>query len=511
MADTQLKALQTKLRDIDFTALDYETIQTELIEYLKIAQTNNGLVDDFSSGDAAKMFIDLISYLGDILAFRLDTLSSENYLPTAQRRQSLVNILELVAQRPKNPTASTLTINVVPLTITNSNIFVPIRYPFEATGLDGNTVSFEIMNGPFDYFSQVQIPSNVTNFNLKAYSGTYRVYDVISNGDPNQKIVLPDYPVIDGSVRVSVTNISPSLLTPTIIESTRIEEVLTLINSDNKIFYTLKYDADGRAIISLPTEKFGKIPNQGDTIHIDYRVGGGLNTNVPVGSVSVQTSFAISNGTNIDVSISNPDTFGVGGQDAEDVNVIRLRAPGLVRANDKLTTTDDYESVIGGLDGVQDVFAVDRFTDQNIYNGRYAVPQNSVFVYVLPTTGGEVSPDLRQNIYYELEKRRLTAINNFVFNPVYVDWVLNIAVTVKPTYDADVVRQNIIEALVATFGRDITSFKTQVYLSQISAIVQNVEGVAFSSIGNPTANLISLENEALRLLENNIVISISQL
>lgn len=511
MADTQLKALQTKLRSIDFTALDYETIQTELIEYLKIAQTNNGLVDDFSSGDAAKMYIDLLSYLGDLLAFRLDTLSNENYLPTAQRRQSIINILELVSQRPKNPTASTLTVNVVPLTITNSNIFVPIRYSFETTGLDGNSVSFEIMNGPFDYFTQVQIPSNVSNFDLKAYSGSYRSYDVLSSGEPNQQITLPFFPVIDGSVKVSVTNVSPSLLTPTIIESTRIEEVATLINSDNKTFYTLKYDADGKAIISLPTDKFGKVPNQGDTIHIDYRIGGGSNTNVAVGSVNVQTSFSLADGTNTDVAISNPDTFGVGGQDAEDTNVIKLRAPGLVRANDKLTTTDDYESVISGLDGVQDVFAVDRFTDQSLYSGRYAVPQNSVFVYVLPTTGGEVSPDLRQNIYYELEKRRLTAINNFVFNPTYIDWILNINVTVKSTYDIDEVRQNIIDTLVSTFGREIASFKTQVYLSQISAVVQNVDGVAFSAISNPTSNLASLENEALRLLENNIIISMSQL
>ena len=511
MADTQLKALLTKLRDIDFTALDYETIQTELIEYLKIAQTNNGLVDDFASGDAAKMFIDLISYIGDLLAFRLDTLSNENYLSTAQRRQSIINILELVAQRPKNPTASTLTVNVIPLTVTNSNISVPIRYSFEATGLDGNAVTFEIMNDPFDYFTQVEIPSNVSNYNLKAYSGSYRSYDVLSSGEPNQQIVLPFYPVINGSVKVSVTNVSPSLLTPEVIESTRIEEVTTLINEDNTVFYTLKYDADGKAIISLPTEKFGKVPNQGDTIHIDYRVGGGVNTNVAVGTVNVQTSFNLADGTSTDVTISNPDTFGVGGQDAEDTNVIKLRAPGLVRANDKLTTTDDYESVISTLDGVQDVFAVDRFTDQNVYNSRYAVPQNSLFVYVLPTTGGEVSPDLRQNIYYELEKRRLTAINNFVFNPTYIDWVLNMSVTVKPTYDVDTVRQAVIDALLNAFGREISSFKTQVYLSQIISIVQNIDGVAYCSINDPTTNLTSLENEALRLLENNISLNVTQI
>lgn len=510
MSDTTLKALQTKLRDIDFTALDYETIQAELIEYLKIAQTNNGLVDDFASGDAAKMYIDLISYLGDLLAFRLDTLSNENYLPTAQRRQSIINILELVSQRPKNPTTASLTVNVVPLTITNSNIYVPLRYSFEAVGLDGNLVSFEIMNEPFDYFTQVQIPSNVSNFDLKAYSGAYRSFDVLSNGEPNQQIVLPQFPVIDGSVKVSVTNVSPILLTPEVIESTRIEEVVTLINADNKVFYTLKYDADGRAIISLPTEKFGKVPNQGDTIHIDYRIGGGQNTNVSVGTVSTQTSFSLADGTSVDVAISNPDTFGVGGADAEDTNVIKLRAPGLVRANNKLTTTDDYESVLSGLDGVQDVFAVDRFNDQSLYNGRYAVPQNSVFVYVLPTSGGEVSPDLRQNIYYELEQRRLTAINNFVFNPTYIDWTLNISVNAKQTYDIDVVRQNVINALINAFGRDISAFKTQVFLSQITAIVQNVDGVAYSTISNPSTNLTANENEALRLLENNISLFMTQ-
>ena len=504
MADIDLKTILTTLREIDFTALDYETLQQELIEYITIAQTNEGIVDDFLEGDAARVFIDLFSYLGEILAFRVDTLANETYLSTAQRRQSIINLLELVAQRPKNPTTATLQLVAVPSSVSNSSIPITPRFNIETTGLDGNSVNFEIMNGETDYFTPVVIPAGVTNFNITAFSGSYTTFDTTSTGEPGLEIILPEFPVIEGSVKVSVTPISSSFLTPEIIESTRVREVETLVDSADEIIYRLRFDEDGRGILTFASSAFGRIPPNGHTIHIDYRTGGGDNTNIGVGVIEASSTFVNAAGTNINVTFANPETFATGGEPLEDLEDVRLRVPGIVRANENLVTTDDYEAIISRIPGVQDVFAVDRFQDTTQFNSQFGVPDNSVNIWILPTTGGEISPDLRQRIAIELESRRLSAIENFVFNPIYLDWSLNADVNITSFADTNTVRANVQQALLDRFGRGTALFKQELRVSQIISTIQGIEGVDYVNITSPAADIEASKNEVLRLLASNI-------
>jgi hypothetical protein len=510
MSDIKLKTKLDELREVDYSALDYNAIQTEILDYVRTSSTNQGIVDDFASGDAARFLIDLHSYLGEILAFRMDTNANENYLSTAQRKQSVINILELVAQRPKNPTYSALTLNVIPSQISSSQITIPARYQISGIGLDGNATVLEIMNSPNDYFNNVIIPAGVSNYNVTAYSGTYNSYDFVSTGESSLIVVLPKYPIIEESLSVSVTQVSTSFLTADIINSSRVYEEKTLVSSTTGIFYTLRYDEDGRAIITFPTASYGKIPPLGYTIHFDYRIGGGKNTNVSVGAIETSATFFNSGGQSVQLLMSNPDTFADGGEDADDLETIRLKSPGLVRANDNMVTIDDYSAIISTIPGVQDVFVVDAYTDMNTYNSKFSVPDNFTFIWILPTSGGELSPDLRVRIAIELEKRRLTAIDNLVINPIYNDWVLDATVQVVSTKDPLVVRQSIIDALLLDFGRDTAVFNNNVRTSKVIAKIQGVTGVDYVELTSPSVDLVADENTVLRLLENNITLTIIQ-
>lgn len=507
---TDLKTRLNELRSIDFTALSYDAIQTELLEYLRIASSNNGLIDDYAAGDAAKVIIDLFSYIGDMLAFRIDTLSNETYLSTAQRRQSIINLLELVAQRPKNPTAAQIQLVAIPSIISQSPITISSRFGIDVSGTDGNPVRFEVMNSPTDYYSPVVIPAGVSNFNITAFSGRYATYSTVSTGEPNIKIILPEFPVIEDSVLVSVTPVVSELLTSSIIVSSRVTEVETLIDSTEEIIYRLQYDEDGRAILTFASENFGKIPPRNHTIHVDYRIGGGRNSNISVGTIQTSATFPNVAGTMVNVTMANPDTFAVNGEDQEELESVRLRTPGLVRANENLVTTEDYKALILGIPAVQDVFVVDAYQDINVYNSRFGVPDNSCFIWVLPNTGGEISPDLRQIIAIEIETKRLTAIENFVFNPVYVDWSLTASIQVVSTKDANEVRQAVIDKLLETFGRETAIFSGKVRISKIISAIQSVDGVDYVNLSTPSADIVGAENEVLRLLESNIVLNITQ-
>ena len=499
----------SKIREIDFTALDYDTIQEELIEYIKVAQSNNGVLDDFLSSDAAMVFIDLFSYIGNLLSFRLDTLANEMYLPTANRMQSIINILELVSQKVRNPTASTVSLTAVPSTVVDSDITISPRYQFTTTGIDGNPAVFEIMNEDTDYFNNVIIPAGVTNYIVRAFSGAYESFDYISTGEPNQKIALPKFPVIEGSVKVSVTPVSPELLTPDIITSTRAVEVDTLVSEEaDNIIYKVSNDEDGKVTLTFASELFGRIPPAGHTIHVDYRVGGGGATNVPVNAINFSASFPTASGSLVDIAFSNPDNQAVGGSDLESIESIKLRAPALVRSNGNLVTTRDYEAIIAGIGGVQDVFAVDAFEDITKYNSKFGVPSNSVYIYVLPDTGGEISPDLRQVIAQEIEARRLSAIENFIFNPVYNDWELKATIKVADTADPNTVQSAVRDALLSEYGRDAAKFNNNIRMSQVIAIIQAVDDVDYVTLTEPATDIVADENEALRLLQANITLTV---
>ena len=506
--DNELKAKLTELREIDFTALDYDTIQSELIEYIKVAQSNQGILDEFLDGDAAKILIDLFSYLGNLLAFRIDTQANETYLSTAQRRQSIINLLDIVGQRVRNQTTARVTLNAVPTVVSASDIEIPARFPFTTTGLDGSDVTFEIMNNETDYFNPVIIPASVSNFNITAFSGEYKSFDITSTGEPSFTFTLPDFPVIDGSVKVSVTPVSDNFLTSEIIISSRVDKVESLVTPSDKIVYREKFNEDGKVTLTFATEQFGKIPPNGHTIHVDYRINGGSITNVPTNSIEKVVTLSNLAGESVFLTLTNPDTPASGGEDAEDLDTVRLKTPGLVRSNDNLVTQSDYEAIISDITGVQDVFVVDKFTDINVFQSKFGVDENSVKIWVLPTTGGEISPDLRQVISQTLEERRLTAIENFIFNPIYIDWQLQANVNLISTADTQAVRNSIENTLLEKFGKDTAAFKTKVKLSQITSAIQNIDGVDFVSLVSPTSNLDAEENEVLRLLPSNIILDL---
>jgi hypothetical protein len=231
---------------------------------------------------------------------------------------------------------------------------------------------------------------------------------------------------------------------------------------------------------------------------------------VNIGSASGSGAFQNAVGESVTVSFANPDTFGQGGRDAEGLNTLKLKAPALVRANDNLVSTADYEAIIGEVASVQDVFAVDKYKDRTLFDGKFEVDANTVKIWVLPESGGEISPDLRQLIAQELGERRLTAIDNFVFNPVYTNWALEAEMNVSSNADVNTIRTQATDALLNEFGVGTSGFERKVYRSKIISILQSIPGVEFINLTLPNADLKSDENEVLRLIDNNIGLTINR-
>ena len=97
------KVYQT-FKSADFQSYDFETLRTTMISYLRKQFPED--FNDFIESSEYIALIDLIAFFGQSLAYRQDLNARENFLETAQRRDSILRLATLLSYQPKrNQTA----------------------------------------------------------------------------------------------------------------------------------------------------------------------------------------------------------------------------------------------------------------------------------------------------------------------------------------------------------------------------------------------------------------------
>jgi hypothetical protein len=114
------KKIYQSFRNADFQSYDFETIRRILISYLQENYPED--FNDFIDSSEYIALIDLISFLGQNLSFRIDLNARENFLETAQRRDSILRLAQLISYVPKRniPASGLLKVTAVS---TTENVF----------------------------------------------------------------------------------------------------------------------------------------------------------------------------------------------------------------------------------------------------------------------------------------------------------------------------------------------------------------------------------------------------
>ena len=98
VAEDWTRVYQT-FRNADFQSYDYETLRKSMIDYLRLYYPED--FNDFIESSEFIALIDLIAFLGQSLAFRGDLNARENFIDTAQRRDSVLKLAKLISYNPK--------------------------------------------------------------------------------------------------------------------------------------------------------------------------------------------------------------------------------------------------------------------------------------------------------------------------------------------------------------------------------------------------------------------------
>ena len=83
----------------DFTSYDFETLRNSMINYLQTYYPET--FNDFLESSEYLALIDMIAFLGQSLAFRTDLNARENFIDTAQRRDSILKLARMLSYNPQ--------------------------------------------------------------------------------------------------------------------------------------------------------------------------------------------------------------------------------------------------------------------------------------------------------------------------------------------------------------------------------------------------------------------------
>lgn len=91
----------TAFSNINFAAFDYNSVKQSILDYIKLyfPETFN----DFIESSELIAIVESFAYIAEILAYRMDVVAHENFISTAQRRDSILKLAKLISYKASRP------------------------------------------------------------------------------------------------------------------------------------------------------------------------------------------------------------------------------------------------------------------------------------------------------------------------------------------------------------------------------------------------------------------------
>ena len=99
------RKIYTAFQQANFKSYDFETIRRTMVAYLRENYPDD--FNDYIESSEYVALLDLIAYIAQSLSFRVDLNARENFLETAERRNSVLRLARLINYNAKRNTPAT--------------------------------------------------------------------------------------------------------------------------------------------------------------------------------------------------------------------------------------------------------------------------------------------------------------------------------------------------------------------------------------------------------------------
>lgn len=112
------KKLYTTFRSADFQSYDFETLRKSMVDYLRTYYPED--FNDYIESSEFIALLDLMAFMGQSLAFRTDLNARENFMETAERRDSVYRLANLLGYSPNRNQAASGLLKIVSVSTSES-------------------------------------------------------------------------------------------------------------------------------------------------------------------------------------------------------------------------------------------------------------------------------------------------------------------------------------------------------------------------------------------------------
>jgi hypothetical protein len=472
----------SNLRNVDFSALDYDTSRRVIIEYIRTYYPDD--FNDFVASNGIMMLIDIIASTTSKLSIRSDMLANEATLPTAKSERAVINHLALINQRIKRQTPATVDVECTVVSPNFTDINIPAGTRFSTLGLDGSTLYYEIFRAPGDFTSDIIIPANKRGVIAYGVEGTFAgPVTFVSSGNQNQVYTISDTNILEDPMFITVTTDNQTQQWQAIYEPIERYDSTANVVEVNTV--------NNEAFLRFGDGITGSIPKSGSVIQVRYRVGGGQRGRIATGVIdelkSIVPQAPANTATNIRFRNISPS---VGGVNAETIEQAKARAPKDYALQRSIVTATDYAQAAQGFS-----HPYYGSISKALATLRSSVNANLVELYVL-ARGIDDQPALPSVGLKQGLKTFLSSLNVLTDQIDVLDGSIKsvdveLIVVMSRNADATVVKASVEAALTEFFDVDNWQLGQALYVSNLIEYIKSIDGIAYVDLVKPLNNILA--------------------
>jgi hypothetical protein len=266
-------------KNISYLNKNFLQYKASLIEFAKNYFPNT--YTDFSEASPGTMFIEMSSYVGDVLSFYTDTQIQENFVLTAKEKENLLNMAYSLGYRPKSSYAAVTTIDFyqrVPIVAGQPNLDYALIIPENISLRSVNSNINFLTLDPVDFSKTESVEITLYDSNnylfkksVRAISATVQNKTFTFGAPVKFTSVEINDPNFLQVIQVTGSDASQWYEVPYLAQSNIIDKTTNIGPSSNQVPYILSYlETPNRFVSRIRTD---------DVVELQFGSGMYINDN----------------------------------------------------------------------------------------------------------------------------------------------------------------------------------------------------------------------------------------
>ena len=439
------------------TSLDFDTLKQNFKSFLA---TQSVFKDYDFNGSNINVLLDVMSYNSYLNSFYLNMVASEMFLDSAQKYDSVISHAKELNYTPRSARSSVSEVTLTLNADSPGQIQIPKGTRFAGTNSNG---IFSFVTNELS--SHISISNTYTIANLMIYEGKYFTDSyIVDNTLETQRFLLTNQNADTDSLQVTVyenngANTTVFAKAPNLFGLNANSSVYFLQAAENNLYEVVFGDG-----------LFGRVPLNGATVSINYRVSSGIIAD------GITTFTLVDDLSNSNPKKISPVSIAVnfsssGGANQESIDSVRFSAPRYFAAQQRAVAVDDYSSLI--LDNFGGVVS-----DVNVYGGETVEPKKyGRVILVIKPANGTIAPDYVKSQIRNYLKDYIALPNRIeVQDPDYFYVYVNTNVqydSKRTTNSLSTIKTSILNSVVNYSKMNLEMFGNDLRYSRLTSDIDN--------------------------------------